>query len=162
MSEAESNTIDAELARKYFDRFDERDERRLTLQMEYLSACREISEEDKRDFKMGVAEGLPKAAFKLELKRHRLDRKHARQIENLLADEEEDTVELADLIREKLGAFADTPLGAHTVKEAESAEAKVAKRRSKKSAALDDLASGKDAEAAAANTAALAGMKTLN
>ena len=138
-----TNDIDADVARKYFDLDDECETEILTLQIANMNAQGEVRERQKRNFKMGVADGLPKAAFKLELKRHRLEAKHARQTANLVDNEEEDIVELADLIREKLGAFSDSPLGAHAVGEA---EAKLAKRRREKSNALDDLAARNDSD----------------
>ncbi len=141
MTDESTNEIDADLAKKYFGLDDECEAEILRMQMENMNAQKEVREKQKRDFKMGVAEGLPKAAFKLEIKRHRLAAKHARQNDNLVAEEEADVVELADVIREKLGVFADTALGAAAV---ESAEAKVAARRGKKSAALDDLAGDND------------------
>lgn len=171
--EQQSNTIDPALAKRYFDEDDRCEAEILRLQIENMNAQKKVREDQKRNFKMGVAEGLPKGGFKLELKRHRLGRKHSRQLQNLLAEEEEDMIELADLIREKLGAFSDSPLGAAAVADA---EAKVAKRRGKKSAALDDLAGSKDdadirprhlrekdAEQAEANAQALeGGIKALN
>jgi hypothetical protein len=141
MSDEATNEIDADLAKKYFGLDDECEAEIMRMQMENMSAQKEVRQKQKRDFKMGVAEGLPKAAFQLELKRHRLDAKHARQNENLLALEEPDVVELADVIREKLGAFSDSPLGQAAIGDA---EAKVEKRRGRKSAALDDLAGDND------------------
>lgn len=178
MSEDDSdstNTISPELIRKYFDLDDECEAQILRLQIENMNAQGKVREQQKRQFKLGVADGLPKEAFRLELKRHRLDIKHARQQANLIAEQEEDVVELADLIREKLGGYQDTPLGAAAVAKAETAETKVAKRRGAKSKALDDLAAGdggddvrprhlRDAEAArtADNEALLkAGIKPL-
>ena len=112
------NELDPDLIKKAFDVDDECEAEILRLQMENMNAQREVRERQKRNVKMRIQEGLPKEAFTLELKRHRLAVKQARQLANLMDEVESDVVELADMIREKLGAFADTPLGAAAVDKA--------------------------------------------
>lgn len=118
------NQIDTDLAREYFGVDDEIQERRIALQMAYLRDSRELSEEQKTNFKAGVEAGLPKDGFRLELKLHRMKNKHARQLQNALDEEENDTRESAEAIRNALGDYGSLPLGAAAVEKAEGKSAK--------------------------------------
>lgn len=120
-----SNAIDPDLARSLFDEDDEIEDQLLALQMEYMQKCKPFRAKQKEAFKAAVEQGMPKVAWRLQLKEHRIKRGAARQIENLYKDVEEDDVESADMIREAVGEdYASLPLGAAAVRRAEGKKPK--------------------------------------
>lgn len=101
-----------DLVNKYLGLDSDCDEQMIALQIEHMNACKEVSNRRKNNFKSAVASGMPKEGWRLQLKIDRTKRKAARQIANLLEDEEADTRESAELIREALGTqIEDLPLG---------------------------------------------------
>jgi hypothetical protein len=119
----QSNAINADLARKYASLDAECDDELIALQIEHMNRCKEVSERRRRHFKSAVAEGLPKDGWRLELKLLRLKRKAARQIANILEDEDRDVIESAEAVRNALGEqLIELPLGKWAVAKAEKAE----------------------------------------
>ena len=158
------NQLDAELIQKYDALDDECQDRLLQLQMKYMSDCREVREQQKRNLKMAIAEGLPKDGYPLRLKLRRAESAHKRRIDNIMSNEDPDTIESFEAIEAALGAFADTPLGGAAIKAAKP-EGEAPKRARKRkgdhvassSTSLDDLGADPDEQQAALNKDRLEG-----
>ena len=59
-----ANVVNAEIAKKFLAKDDEAEAELIGLQMKYMQDCREVREQQKTNFKMAVAEGLPKDAWR--------------------------------------------------------------------------------------------------
>lgn len=181
-----TNEIDTEKTARIVSEVDKCDDELVDLRMEYAAKAKAPKQRRSDWIQMGIDGGLPREAFKLYLKEHAFDRK----MERLRADVEEDTLELADMIRAKLGDFAGLPLGDAAVRAAEieqpkkrgrgrprkNPEASAGSETTSKSDALDSLVSddtpeddvrprflqdSADLEAANENAARLEGISEL-
>ena len=120
MSEG-ANSIDSDLAKSLLEEDDEIENELLALQMGYMRDCQPFRERQKEAFKSAVEQGMPKEAWRLALKEHRIKRKAARQIENLYAETEDDTRETVEMIRDAVGEdYASLPLGDAAIRRAKS------------------------------------------
>ena len=145
-----ANVVNAEIAKKFLAKDDEAEAELIGLQMKYMQDCREVREQQKTNFKMAVAEGLPKDAWRFELKMHRMRMRFSRQMQNALEDEERDVVETAAMIREAIGEdLASLPLGLWAVGRADETDAtagdakpKPRRGRPRKDSAVADPAPG--------------------
>ena len=118
MSEG-ANSIDSDLAKSLLEEDDEIENELLALQMGYMRDCQPFRERQKEAFKSAVEQGMPKEAWRLALKEHRIKRKAARQIENLYAETEDDTRETVEMIRDAVGEdYASLPLGDAAIRRA--------------------------------------------
>ena len=164
-----TNGIDAIKANRYVAEIERELDELLSERMSYMSRCKPHHERIAEWKTRAGEDGVPKRALNKILKERAL----LRSIAKLNSELEEDDRDLVDDLRAKLNPVADLPIFGAAI---EQAEAKAKAKRGKKSAALDDLAAGpvdeadlrppflkdKDAEAAAANEKALAGLKALN
>lgn len=183
MSDTSTNGIDPGKARKYIGAIQAKFGELLSERGSYMATCKGIRQDIKDLKESANDDGIPRSSLNLLLKEMDLEGKLTR----LKNEAEEDVVRLADMIREALGEFADSPLGSAAVVAAEArasqaskpkrgpgrpkgspnkkngnGEAVAAAPAGDKSAALDSLAS-KDAAAAEDNAAKLAaGISPLN
>lgn len=131
MTEA-TNMIDETKAKRFVAEIEKCDAELLGLKMEYAAKAKAPRDRKSDWIQQARDAGLPIEALKLELKRRDLDRKQ----QALVDDAEEETVDLADQIREALGDFAGTGLGGAAVKAAEGeTPAKPARKRGGRKAA---------------------------
>jgi hypothetical protein len=115
MSEETPNVINSTDARRWVSEIERIDEEILSIKMRNAAEVKGAKERKKATFERAEAAGLPLEALKLELFRRDLDRKR----KDRESEAGEDHVELADMIREALGDFADSPLGKAAVEAAE-------------------------------------------
>lgn len=77
----------------------------------YMLKCRRIREKMAVDYEVAGNKGISKKLLKTIVK----EREYERKIEGLTLDLEPDERSEREMLVEKLGAFVDTPLGAHAV-----------------------------------------------
>jgi hypothetical protein len=107
----------------YLDAIDRADDELASLRGAYMSDCKGPRASIREIMGAARDSGENMKAFRLVLKGHRDARKQAKRVAEL----EQDDADAYEAMREKLGAFADTPLG----------EAALAKHR--RDGALDSL-----------------------
>lgn len=83
----------------------------------YMLKCRRIREGMASDYEAAGNRGISKKLLKKIIK----ERDYERKIEALTSDLEPDERSELEMLVEKLGAFVDTPLGAHAVAKADAA-----------------------------------------
>ena len=140
MSEDQKPNLDYSLLHRVFKEVGKRHENLATLRGEYMARCKTERDQISDWLDRAQEGGFDRKAIKHELKRIELENR----LDAHDADAEEDIVETADEIREKLGAFADSPLGGAAVA---AAPAEKPKRERKPKPGEPDMSAANKAEA---------------
>lgn len=123
MTDTHTNGIDSAIARKYVGAIQAKFGEMLSERGAYMATCKAIRQ-DIKDLKVAANdEGLATRPLNLLLKEMDLEAKLTR----LKNAAEQDVVDMADMIREALGEFADSPLGNAAVTRVEARSAQAAK-----------------------------------
>ena len=111
-----TNAIDPEVAKRWISEWERHDEEILTIKMENAARQKVVKDRQKEVLEAAVSAGLPREAFKLEIKLRTLARKQ----DALESDAGKETVDLAEQIREALGDFGTLPLGGAAIEAVET------------------------------------------
>lgn len=114
--EVSSNSFKTEELKSYISRIENIDTEIASETGTFMASVKSLKEDKKEIFAEAKDKGLPIRALKAELKLRALDRDKAKVVAGL----EEDDRENLELIQEKLGDLASTPLGAAAMKAAEA------------------------------------------
>ena len=138
-----SNGINPELAERHLKKvlgvYDELEAQKIN----NMNRCRDIRSALPDLYEAAKIEGLPIRAFKLSVKRGRIERKIEGLQEDIedLAPEDEDDAAAFQMLQAALGSFSDTPLGAVTLDQAAAKRDEAAAKKAAK-AAKDTKAEG--------------------
>ncbi|MCA1452873.1 hypothetical protein I6F35_06510 [Bradyrhizobium sp. BRP22] len=115
-SPATSNEPSAEHVQEAVDAIEKLDADLLTEKMAYMKRCKDIRKIKADEYDNASNRGISKKLLKKKIKERGLHRK----IDSITKDLEDDERSEYQMLSEKLGEFADTPLGAAALARADS------------------------------------------
>lgn len=148
---SKSNAYDPEVLKLFVGELERHQMQLESYKGEHMQRCKTVRGHMSDVYDRASDAGIPKRMLKARMKASELEQK-AKAVRDNLEEEERDDY---DMIRDALGDFADSPLGAASLQKAE--------KKQSKPDPLDVLATDPDATAANENAKKLkGGIKTLN